>query len=371
VLAQKYNAMGLLPMRSLPTKQEAIRAAEHAAFDTARSHITAAKTLYDHGMHPQACFLAMTAIEETGKALLYQCPDAEENMEPLSAVRDHDMKAIFGAVAPLILNEEAKRRHGRNLVTGLDRIEAVRLLAEGGEWMPLRNACLYVDCKPDAKALQTPVETITREHAYLMLVAALEVYAHAHAPGFTYRDIPMDAELDDTKQRSVLAELQEFQERERGKVDLDRLNFISSAERVQQLRQTVRDARERAHQTALGQPATSPESRPAMGTFDLSDLDQQRGQTGKPYLEFLRVPALSLGLYVLPAGGVDAQQPHNEDEVYYVLSGRATIRVGEEDRAVQAGSVVFVPPGVPHRFHSITEELRVLVFFAPAEGTAK
>ena len=108
-----------------------------------------------------------------------------------------------------------------------------------------------------------------------------------------------------------------------------------------------------------------------MNAFELSDLERQRAQAGELYLEFLRVPALSLGLYVPPAGGVDAQQPHKEDEVYYVLSGRATVRVGDEDRAVQAGSVVLAPPGVPHSFHSITEELRVLVFFAPAEGTAK
>ena len=107
-----------------------------------------------------------------------------------------------------------------------------------------------------------------------------------------------------------------------------------------------------------------------MNTFELPDVDRQRVQAGKLYLEFLRVPALSLGLYVLPAGGVDAQQPHGEDEVYCVVSGRATIRVGDEDREVQAGSVIFAPPGVPHRFHSITEELRILVFFAPAEGTA-
>ena len=112
------------------------------------------------------------------------------------------------------------------------------------------------------------------------------------------------------------------------------------------------------------------ESLHTMNTFELPDVDRQRVQAGKRYLEFLRVPALSLGLYVLPAGGVDAQQPHGEDEVYYVVSGRATIRVGDEDREVQAGSVIFAPPGVPHRFHSITEELRILVFFAPVEGTA-
>jgi mannose-6-phosphate isomerase-like protein (cupin superfamily) len=76
-----------------------------------------------------------------------------------------------------------------------------------------------------------------------------------------------------------------------------------------------------------------------------------------------------MGLYVLLAGGVDPQQPHTEDEVYYVMRGQATIRVGEEDRPVGPGAVVFVAAQVPHRFHSITEELVVLVFFAPAEYT--
>jgi len=85
------------------------------------------------------------------------------------------------------------------------------------------------------------------------------------------------------------------------------------------------------------------------------------------YQEFLRVPALSAGLYVLGVGETDPQRPHQEDEIYYVTSGRGMIRVGAEDRPLAAGSVVYVPPRVDHRFHSITEELRLLVVFAPAE----
>jgi mannose-6-phosphate isomerase-like protein (cupin superfamily) len=85
------------------------------------------------------------------------------------------------------------------------------------------------------------------------------------------------------------------------------------------------------------------------------------------YVEFLRVPALSAGLYVLGAGDTDPQRPHREDEIYYVTSGRGVIRVGTEDRPVEPGTIVYVPPRVEHRFHSITEELRVLVVFAPAE----
>jgi mannose-6-phosphate isomerase-like protein (cupin superfamily) len=107
-----------------------------------------------------------------------------------------------------------------------------------------------------------------------------------------------------------------------------------------------------------------------MDAFELDDLIAQNSASSVRYLEFLRVSALSSGLYRLPAGSEDPQQPHHEDEVYYVAQGRATIRVQDEDRPVSAGSIVYVPARVPHRFHSITEELVVLVFFAPAETEA-
>ncbi|MFT3890496.1 MAG: cupin domain-containing protein [Anaerolineales bacterium] len=104
-----------------------------------------------------------------------------------------------------------------------------------------------------------------------------------------------------------------------------------------------------------------------MQAFELAQLISQRQATGKSYLEFLRVPDLSMGLYVLPAEGVDPQLPHTEDEVYFIVHGRAKIKVAGEDRDVQTGSVVYVAKNVEHRFHSIEEELTVLVFFAPAE----
>jgi mannose-6-phosphate isomerase-like protein (cupin superfamily) len=103
--------------------------------------------------------------------------------------------------------------------------------------------------------------------------------------------------------------------------------------------------------------------------FEISDLGKKRAQSGKPYLEFLRVPALSAGLYVLPAGATDQQQPHKEDEMYYVVSGRASMRVGSEDREVSAGTVIFVEANLEHRFHNIEQDLTLLVFFAPAESS--
>ena len=88
-------------------------------------------------------------------------------------------------------------------------------------------------------------------------------------------------------------------------------------------------------------------------------------------LEFLRVPALSLSTYRLAAGGPDPQQPHSEDEVYYVVRGRARFKAGSDDCAVASGSVLFVEANLEHRFHSITEDLELLVVFAPAKGTNK
>ena len=104
-----------------------------------------------------------------------------------------------------------------------------------------------------------------------------------------------------------------------------------------------------------------------MEAFELAELLDERGRAARPYLEFLRKSSMSAGIYVLPAGGVDGQKPHTEDELYYVLSGRATVMVGGEERAVRAGSAVFVAAEVEHRFHTIEEELVLLVFFAPAE----
>jgi len=109
------------------------------------------------------------------------------------------------------------------------------------------------------------------------------------------------------------------------------------------------------------------DEREPMRSFKLAELISQREATDKLYLEFLKVPDLSMGLYVLPAGGTDPQSPHTEDEVYYVVSGRAKILVANEERDVQAGSIVYVAKNVAHHFHSIEEELTVLVFFAPAE----
>jgi mannose-6-phosphate isomerase-like protein (cupin superfamily) len=108
-----------------------------------------------------------------------------------------------------------------------------------------------------------------------------------------------------------------------------------------------------------------------MQIFDLTSLLAQHDKSGRAWLEFLRVPSLSMGVYLLKAGQADKQRPHTEDEVYYVLSGKASFRSGDQIQAVAPGTLIFVERSVEHRFFDITEDLTVLVFFAPPEGSLK
>lgn len=98
--------------------------------------------------------------------------------------------------------------------------------------------------------------------------------------------------------------------------------------------------------------------------FDLKSVIKQQKGSREPYLEFLRVPSLSCGVYSLPAGATDLQGPHDEDEVYYVVSGRGRLRVGDEDRTIEPGSILYVRATAEHSFFEIDEDITLLVFFA-------
>jgi len=97
----------------------------------------------------------------------------------------------------------------------------------------------------------------------------------------------------------------------------------------------------------------------------IGEVEAARLASGQAYRQFINRGTLSAGLYVLEAGATDFQQPHAEDEVYYVLSGRARITVAGEEREVVPGDAIFVAAGEDHRFHDIAERLSLLVFFVP------
>lgn len=102
--------------------------------------------------------------------------------------------------------------------------------------------------------------------------------------------------------------------------------------------------------------------------FTMTDIIARHNEARTAYHEFLRVPSLSAGQYRLKAKATDPQQPHAQDELYHVLHGHSILQVEGRDIPVGPGSIVYVPAGAAHRFHTITEDLEVLVVFAPAES---
>jgi len=102
----------------------------------------------------------------------------------------------------------------------------------------------------------------------------------------------------------------------------------------------------------------------AWRAFELEEEITRQLSSGRPYREFLRVPALSCGIYTLPVGAKDLQGPHDEDEVYLVIRGRGRVRVAGREHAVERGTLLYVNATSEHSFFEIDEDITLLVFFA-------
>ena len=100
--------------------------------------------------------------------------------------------------------------------------------------------------------------------------------------------------------------------------------------------------------------------------FQLDELNQNFSDKLVEYQEFLRVPTLSCGLYRLKAGSKDMQGPHEDDEVYYVLEGKARLRTEGQEHDIRPGSVLYIRADSTHSFFEIDEDMTLLVFFASA-----
>ena len=105
-----------------------------------------------------------------------------------------------------------------------------------------------------------------------------------------------------------------------------------------------------------------------MSRYQAFELDDLQADRSRSYAEFLRRPGISMGVYHVPIGGKDPQHPHAADEVYVVLAGRAVLEVEGERLEMQRGRVVSVDVGADHRFVDVTEDLSVLVVFAPPDS---
>ena len=106
-----------------------------------------------------------------------------------------------------------------------------------------------------------------------------------------------------------------------------------------------------------------------MEPIQIDDVVEQLEQEDELFNEFLRRDSMSLEVYRLEAGATDPQDPHTEDEVYYIVTGSAKIRIGDDVYPVEPGDIIFVEREVEHYFFDIESELITLIFFAPPYGS--
>jgi mannose-6-phosphate isomerase-like protein (cupin superfamily) len=100
--------------------------------------------------------------------------------------------------------------------------------------------------------------------------------------------------------------------------------------------------------------------------FSIGEVQRRLESANGGYEIVHRSPRLEIGVYVLVAPQADTQQPHEDDEVYVVLSGRGTLEVAGNSFSVSEGDALFVEAGADHRFTGY-ESLAVLVIFTRAD----
>jgi mannose-6-phosphate isomerase-like protein (cupin superfamily) len=98
--------------------------------------------------------------------------------------------------------------------------------------------------------------------------------------------------------------------------------------------------------------------------FELAQLATKLDKEGGYFLDFLKVRNLEAGIIVLHPNEADTQEPHSDDELYYVIKGNAWMEMGKKKIQVKEGSIIFIPAGLQHRFYGNVVDLVVLYMFA-------
>ena len=88
--------------------------------------------------------------------------------------------------------------------------------------------------------------------------------------------------------------------------------------------------------------------------------------TGEPFVDALRHGTMSVEVFA-PRGS-DNQSPHEQDELYIVVTGTAAFDHAGRRRPVAAGDVIFVPAGDAHRFHDMSGDFVTWVIFWGPKG---
>ena len=97
--------------------------------------------------------------------------------------------------------------------------------------------------------------------------------------------------------------------------------------------------------------------------FDLANSLEKIKNSNSYFHTFINKDSLAAGVLVLQPGEEDTQEPHDSDEVYYVITGDGFLKIKDKDYKVSKDKFFFVAKDVEHYFHGNKKELKVLYFF--------
>ena len=102
--------------------------------------------------------------------------------------------------------------------------------------------------------------------------------------------------------------------------------------------------------------------------FNLRDSLDKIKKSDSYFHTFINKDSLATGILILKPGEEDTQEPHESDEVYFIISGNGFLKIKNRDYEISKDKLFFVGKNVPHYFHSNTKELKVLYFFGGSDS---
>src|SRR5215831_12998353 len=93
--------------------------------------------------------------------------------------------------------------------------------------------------------------------------------------------------------------------------------------------------------------------------FELREILSNMEIRNSYFDTFLSSNSVAIGVIRLKPGEIDDQEPHQSDEVYYVIAGSGLINIEGKDYVVKEGTFILVPAKAAHRFHENKDTLTV------------
>jgi mannose-6-phosphate isomerase-like protein (cupin superfamily) len=87
---------------------------------------------------------------------------------------------------------------------------------------------------------------------------------------------------------------------------------------------------------------------------------------GEPFVTVMAGGTMSVEVFT--PKGTDIQQPHKQDELYFIHSGTAELIINGQRFEAAAGDAFFVAAGVAHHFENFSDDFVTWVVFYGPEG---